>query len=134
MSQNTKKDVESASKSVGEQPKNPEKSFFIKTIYGAGIFLIVTFIVIVSVAVILTSKEACDSNPCQNGGKCSNIENNNYSCNCDNLTDVYGDMCQYNISTSLIAKRINDIEKYKLCTLIPTSSKDSIPTVWSDRF
>ena len=131
MSQKTKKDVESASKT--------EKSFFIKTIYGAGIFLVVAFIVIASVAVILTSKArtpnislskgACDSNPCQNGGKCSNIENNEYSCDCDNLTDFYGDMCQYNISTSLIAKGINDIEKYKPCTLIPRSSNDSIPTV-----
>jgi hypothetical protein len=68
---------------------------------------------------ILTCKEACDSNPCQNGGKCSAIGIYEYSCNCDNSTDFYGDMCQYNISTSLIAKRINDIEKYKPC--IPRS-------------
>ena len=124
MSQKTKNDVESAPSIVREQSKNPEENCFIKrdkTIYGTGIFLVI-LIITVSVAVILTS----NSNPCQNGGKYLDIDNNEYACNCDNLTDFYGDKCQYNISTSLITKRITDIEKYKPC--IPKYQGDDFPS------
>ena len=127
MSQKTKNDVESAPSIVREQYCIIKRD---KTIYGVGIFLVI-LIITVSVAVILTSNSnavilTSNSNPCQNGGKYLDNGNNEYACNCDSLTDFYGDKCQYNISTTYSTSLITDTKKYKPC--IPKSKGDSIPS------
>jgi len=36
------------------------------------------------------SSNACDPNPCQNGGTCEDIGNGNYKCECPGVYDSFG--------------------------------------------